>query len=384
MTEITAQVQAFYNRFPYPPEPLLDMPPLGWNWRWSWDTIYSLYYGHVPPKQNIKILDAGCGTGFGTQYLGYQNPQAQVWGIDLSETALQVAQERCQRAEVTNVQFQQGSFLDLDQAGFDFINCVGVVHHLVDPLTGFKALAQRLAPGGLMHLFIYSELGRWEISLMQEALRRLGVKDVATGRQVFAALDPTNRLRHFEQTRWADENREDSSFADMYLQVQETRFNILSLLDQLDHAGLTLVGFSNPEFWQIERILKDPTLIAQIQALPKWEQWRVIELLDPVANHYELFVSHQEVNPWQPTDLELLGAIPQRSAYIGRWPSLQVFNYCYQEYTLTPDQLQWLKVCDGQHTVAQIQAQITLDLPEIRVLVAGLLILLERSPASKC
>jgi SAM-dependent methyltransferase len=376
--DITAQVRAFYNRYPYPPEPLLDMPPLGWNWRWDWRTVHTLYYGYLPPANAIQILDAGCGTGFGTQYLAYQNPHAQVLGVDLSEEALAVAQERCRRAEVTGVALQRQSLTELT-GSYDFINCVGVLHHLPDPLAGLRVLRECLVDGGLMHLFVYSEMGRWEIGLMQEALRLLKPQDVtegvSLGRAVFAALPLDNRLRTFEKERWADENREDSSFADMYLQVQETRYNVVTLFELLDAAGLTFLGFSNPEFWQLERLLgKQPELLEKTAQLTKLERYRLIELLDPTPNHYELFVSTAPIQRWEPSDAELIACIPHRSPYIGRWPSLQVFTYCYQEYTLTEEGLAFLSACDGMQTVGELTSNLVL----VRDLAQGLLIYLQR------
>jgi len=376
--DVSQQVRAFYNTYPYPPEPLLDMPPLGWNWRWSWATVHQRYYGYLPATDKIQILDAGCGTGFGSQYLGYQNPHSQVWAVDLSDVALGVAEERCRRAEVTNVMFNQGSLLETT-GSYQFINCVGVLHHLPDPLAGLKALKASLAPGGLMHIFVYSALGRREVALVQEALRMLGPKNategVRLGRALFKTLPPDNPLVQFEKIHWAMENREDSSFADMYLQVQETCFTIPTLLTWIEQAGLTLVGFSNPEFWQLERLLgSNPTLLERAQDLSAPQRWRLIEVLDPTANHYEFFVASAPITPWHPTDQELRACIAHRSPYIGRWPGTHVFNYRYQELVLSPEQVAWLQDCEGQ-PISQLD---TLSLDEIRNLVAGGLVLLER------
>lgn len=225
-----------------------------------------------------------------------------------------------------------------------------------------------------MHLFVYSEVGRWEIRLMQEALRLLHVKDVATGRSVLRALPKDNRLCQFEVARWAEENREDSSFADMYLQVQETQYNVLTLLQLIEQAGLHLVAFSNPEFWSTERLLgADAELVKQANDLPELERYRLIELLDATPNHYELFVAKAPISPWQPTDSELLNCIVHRSPYLGRWPSQLIFNYCYQEITLTPEAYRFLEQVDGTQTVGQL----TLDLPLVRSLADQILIMLE-------
>jgi len=39
---------------------------------------------------------------------------------------------------------------------FGFISCLGVLHHLDDPKTGFHRLAELLAPGGVLLLYVYS------------------------------------------------------------------------------------------------------------------------------------------------------------------------------------------------------------------------------------
>jgi len=60
--------------------------------------------GRKPQKQDIRILDAGCGSGVGTEYLVHLNPQAQVVGIDLSAGTLEVA-KRCESSGADRVEF---------------------------------------------------------------------------------------------------------------------------------------------------------------------------------------------------------------------------------------------------------------------------------------
>lgn len=93
-SQISAAVRQLYNTYPFPPEPLLDEPPPGYNWRWHWQAAYNFCTGRKPPRDDVQILDAGCGTGVGTEYLVHLNPQAQVTGIDLSDEAIAVARER--------------------------------------------------------------------------------------------------------------------------------------------------------------------------------------------------------------------------------------------------------------------------------------------------
>jgi 2-polyprenyl-3-methyl-5-hydroxy-6-metoxy-1,4-benzoquinol methylase len=166
---VSDAVARLYDTYPFPPEPMLDAPPPGYNWRWYWETAYSFCTGALPQSAAVKILDAGCGTGVGTEYLVHLNPSAQVTAIDLSERALATAAERCRRSGADRVRFQHLSIYNADQIPgyFNWINCVGVLHHLPDPNHGIQALASKLAPGGILHVFVYAAVGRWEISLIQ-------------------------------------------------------------------------------------------------------------------------------------------------------------------------------------------------------------------------
>ena len=143
------------------------------------------------------------------QYLSHLNPSATHFdALDLSSEALKVAKERAERADLVgnpnNANFHHMSLYDVADLNrkYDFINCVGVLHHLPDPNRGLRALAEQLKDGGLMHIFVYSALGRREIMLMQEALALLqGGKyedfkeGVRLGRAVFAALPDDTRVK---------------------------------------------------------------------------------------------------------------------------------------------------------------------------------------------
>lgn len=126
--KISEAVAKLYNTYPFPPEPILDEPPAGYNWRWNWQAAHSFCTGQKSPKNNVRILDAGCGSGVSTEYLVHLNPEASVVGIDLSEGTLAVAKERCQRSGADRVEFHHLSLFDADQleGEFDLINSVGV------------------------------------------------------------------------------------------------------------------------------------------------------------------------------------------------------------------------------------------------------------------
>lgn len=377
-------VQNLYNTYPFPPEPLLDEPPPGYNWRWNWTAAYNFCYHRRPERSDIRILDAGCGTGAGTEYLIALNRDARIVGIDLSEKALEIAEERCQRSGVARAHRGSIEFhhLPIEEAAalpgeFDLINCVGVLHHLADPVKGIQSLARKLAPGGLFHIFVYARWGRWEIHLMQRAIallqgnRRGDYKDgVSVGRRIFASLPEENRLLKREKERWALENHRDESFADMYVHPREVDYDIDTLFELIDASGLAFLGFSNPFYWEIERLLgKSPELMERVEQLGERERYRLIESLDPEITHFEFFLAKPPIiiTDWS-KDSELLKAVPTVHPCLFGWPSASVLDLDYRPVTLTETEFAFLQACDGKSTVGEIDRSIELELPGVRSL----------------
>lgn len=296
----TPVVSAFYDRFPFPGDPLQDGPPPGYNWRWCHQSVLAAVHGAVPAgSERPRILDAGCGTGVSTDYLCHLNPGADVLGIDISEGALAMARERLQRSgaasQVSSLRQEKRSLLDLENEGpFDYINSVGVLHHLDQPEAGLRALAGLLAPDGLLHLFLYADAGRWEIHRTQQALTLLdvgtGSEGLRLGRELFETLPESNRLARHHRERWAVDCAADSNFADMYLHPQETSYNLERLFTFIGTAGLHFAGFSNPEVWDLARLLQGE-LLERARALPHQQQWLLVEQLDPDISHFEFFLS---------------------------------------------------------------------------------------------
>lgn len=386
---VSEAVAQLYNTYPFPPEPLLDQPPPGYNWRWHWQAAYSFCTGRQPAQAAVRVLDAGCGTGVGTEYLVHLNPQAEVTGIDLSERALATAAERCRRSGAERVSFHQLSIYDAAQlpGQFDWINCVGVLHHLPDPQRGIQALAEKLAPGGIFHIFVYAAIGRWEISLIQKAIalvqgdQRGDYRDgVQVGRQIFASLPESNRLKQREQTRWSLENQRDECFADMYVHPQEVDYTLDTLFELIEASGLDFLGFSNPRVWQLERLLgENPALLARANQLDQAQRYRLVELLDPEITHFEFFLAKPPLpqQDWSNDDV-LLAAKAERNPCMEGWPSRTLFDYDYQFTSLSEAEFEFLQACDRApgSAIAALLAAAPLTLDQVRQLQQRQLLLL--------
>lgn len=333
-------VSAFYDRFPYPGDPLQDGPPPGYNWRWCVDSAWAAATGALPLRSDQgerpwRILDAGCGTGVSTDYLCHLNPGSSVLAVDISAGALEVARERTRRSgaakAVRELRIEQRSLLDLAGEGpFDYINSVGVLHHLREPEAGLQSLAGLLRPGGLLHLFLYADGGRWEIHRTQRALARLAVgsgdEGLRLGRQLLAELPEGNRLRQHHERRWIVDTAADANFADMYLHPQETSYNLERLLAFVASAGLEFAGFSNPEVWSPARLLSGE-LLERAQGLSQLEQWSLVEELDPDISHFEFFLSHGAVRaPDWSDDEVLLAARGEINRCLWGWPATRLMG----------------------------------------------------------
>ncbi len=357
----TPVVSAFYDRFPYPADPLQDGPPPGYNWRWCVDSAWVAATGALPPpgpsgRRAWRILDAGCGTGVSTDYLCHLNPGSSVLAVDISAGALDVARERTRRSgaaqQVRELRIEQRSLLDLAGEGpFDYINSVGVLHHLRQPEAGLKALAGLLRPGGLLHLFLYADGGRWEIHRIQRSLGRLGVGSgsagLRLGRQLFADLPETNRLRRHHEQRWALDTAAEANFADMYLHPQETSYNLERLMAFVQSAELSFAGFSNPPVWDPARLLGGE-LLERAQALPELERWALVEDLDPEISHFEFFLSQGALpTPCWDDDGALLAAGGIRNRCLWGWPSTELLDPDLMPLSLSSEALALMQALEA-------------------------------------
>jgi SAM-dependent methyltransferase len=357
----TPVVSAFYDRFPYPGDPLQDGPPPGYNWRWCVDSAWAAAFGVLPSRaasepRTWRILDAGCGTGVSTDYLCHLNPGSSVLAVDISPGTLEVARERCRRSgaaeQVSELRIEQRSLLDLAGEGpFDYINSVGVLHHLREPEAGLQALAGLLQPGGLLHLFLYADGGRWEIHRTQRALALLGAgtgeAGLRLGRELLAELPETNRLRRHHEQRWALDTTADANFADMYLHPQETSYDLAGLLALVAASGLHFAGFSNAEVWDPARLLSGE-LLERACALPPRQRWELVEALDPDISHFEFFLSREPVQAAEWRDDEALLAVGgERNRCLWGWPSVALLGPDLLPLTIEPGELALMEALEA-------------------------------------
>lgn len=105
----------------------------------------------LPPRPSI--LDAGCGTGEGASRLAELFPLAQVLGVDIIDTHLDLARSR--HAQLApRLSFDHQSIFELGAAdrSFDLTVCRHVIHSIPHPDRVLAELARVTRRGGYLHL----------------------------------------------------------------------------------------------------------------------------------------------------------------------------------------------------------------------------------------
>ena len=206
-------------------------------------------------SENIKnvtaplILIAGCGTGQHSIGVASRFSNCHVTAVDLSLASLAYAQRKSNDLRFTNLDYLQADILHLHQMNkeFDIIESVGVLHHMDEPMAGWRVLTDLLKPGGLMKIGLYSELARQPIVRIRKevTLRKVGTTeaDIREFRRSLAeSHDENNQLLNTSSDFFSL-----STLRDLIFHVQEHRFTLPQIKDCLDELGLKFCGFENKD-----------------------------------------------------------------------------------------------------------------------------------------
>lgn len=98
------------------------------------------------PLAGKTALDVGCGAGLLAEPLARLG--ATVTGIDATPEVIAVARDHAAAMGLA-IDYRQGELQALE-GEFDLVTCMEVIEHVADPDAFVRALARRLAPGGLM------------------------------------------------------------------------------------------------------------------------------------------------------------------------------------------------------------------------------------------
>src|SRR5262245_32131666 len=242
-----------------------------------------------PPlgKSGIDVLVAGCGTGRHPIEVARKYRDARVLAVDLSLTSLCYAKRKTPAALASGIEYAQADVLKLGSINrtFDLIEVSGVLHHLADPLAGWRVLLSLLRSGGFMHVGLYSELARHDIAAARRFIADRGyrptVEDIRRCRQdlLNTPLKGVAKAGDFFST---------SECRDLLFHIQEHRLTIPEIKAFLAENDLKFIGFEfSPRLMQHYR-----NLFGSDHLMRDLDRWHALESERPdtFAGMYQFWV----------------------------------------------------------------------------------------------
>jgi tetratricopeptide (TPR) repeat protein/SAM-dependent methyltransferase len=221
------------------------------------------------PAPNILI--AGCGTGRHSIIVASRFKDCNVLAIDLSLSSLAYAKRKTEELGLQNIDYMQADILDLGNLDkkFDIIESAGVLHHMDDPMAGWRVLTDCLGSGGLMRIGLYSESARQVIVKIREEINQSGMGSSDEAMKLFRSNINNPNEQHHKNIRSSDDFYSLSELRDLLFHVQEHRFTIPEIKDCLTELGLKFCGFESGEI--VRRFKLTNTGTDDPYDLDKWD-----------------------------------------------------------------------------------------------------------------
>ncbi len=242
-----------------------------------------------------EILVAGCGTGSDAFQVAQAFSNSGILAVDISMTSLAYAKRSMQEFGIEHIEFRHADILELGSIHrhFDLIVSSGVLHHMHDPLVGWRVLTSLLHPDGYMNIGLYSRRARRGIGALRDLVTAKGYAPTREGISQFRAdvmkcgkdlnginIDSITSSPDFYST---------SACRDLIFHVQEHVFSPLEIQSCLDELGLQFLGFefANPETRKpyVARFPNNP-------ACDSLANWELVEQDNPdiFAGMYQFWV----------------------------------------------------------------------------------------------
>jgi SAM-dependent methyltransferase len=316
-------ISEFYTKHPYPP-PLenLDRARDLWQDENVHRAEYHLLWPHKEYRAELDVLIAGCGTWQAAKF-ALTHPAARVLAIDISPTSLEHTEALKQKYDLANLETRElpiENVGDLDHR-FDLVVSTGVLHHLVDPDAGLRALRSVLSAEGVMYLMLYAPYGRTGVYMLQEYCRRLGV-----GTTPQEIDDLTKVLRFLPQhhplvlmMRGSREGLDANALVDAVLNPRDRTYSVPQLFEFLERSDLKFARW----YWQAPYLphcgaISDTPHASRLAALPERDQYTQLELWRGLMTNHD-FVAQLAAAKNEATirfdDEEYLRYVPIRRAW---------------------------------------------------------------------
>ena len=247
---VSSKVREQYEEYPYPRWVQLQIPMVA-------RPIYE-----IAKYSNLKIVDhkifesmepqiliAGCGTGYHSIQTATRFKDCNVLAIDLSLSSLAYAKRKTEELGIKNIQYMQADILDIAKLGrqFDIVESFGVLHHMKNPMAGWKVLNGCLRLSGLMMVSLYTELSRQHIVKMRQEVQQENIKADHDGMRYFRRKIIESEKEHHRRILSSPDFFSLGPLRDLIFNIQEHRFTMLQIKKCLASLSLEFCGFEANE-----------------------------------------------------------------------------------------------------------------------------------------
>ena len=242
---VTALVRGQYEQNPYPRWVRLNAPPA--NLRVLDDYIRQQFptaqFRPCGARDSIQILEAGCGTGRHALEVTQAYRGARVLAVDITLASLANAKRKTPLSLAGKIEFAQADIMMIGsiERRFDLINSGGVLHHMGDPLGGWRELLKLLKPNGLMQIGLYSAYARRDIIAARKLIAERGYESTPEGirRLRQDLLSGPEKFNFMAMSDFFST----SDCRDLLFHVHEKQFTIPEIKDFVCANELNFIGF---------------------------------------------------------------------------------------------------------------------------------------------
>lgn len=223
--DVTDIVKSFYEENPFPNYDDIDSIQ---RLREKAKNYFANFLDNQIPH-GVRILEAGCGTGQLSNFLGSTWGRT-VFATDICLNSLKLGNEFKEENQIDNVAFFQMNLFKpvFKPESFDFVISNGVLHHTGDPLLGFQSILRLVKKGGFIITGLYNTYGRLTTDIRRFIFNFSGKR--------FTFLDPYLRSRNLSD--W----KKHIWFMDQYKNPHEYKHSIGEVLNWFDQCGVEFIN----------------------------------------------------------------------------------------------------------------------------------------------
>ncbi|HXC79105.1 MAG TPA: class I SAM-dependent methyltransferase [Candidatus Acidoferrum sp.] len=221
-----------------------------------------------------KVLDVGCGAGAVAKAVKTARPDLEVYGCDLSRSALSIASAS---PSAVDLRLATGERLPFADGEFDFVWIFDVLEHVESPEQVLREVARVLRPGGGFHIVLPLEGQPWTLY-----------------RLIGCGTRWTAKVRHCGHTQIFSADRFRAVASACNLQVTRSRWSYHILLQVLDLLYFSWLDVRGPVSGSIEDISASRRgalggvmrIAAKVVASIAWGEASLLQALPGGCGHF--------------------------------------------------------------------------------------------------